>query len=100
MSREKRKPTIREVERNMSIMASRIDEFLNMFVREIEKHNTIISLLLEKLELMDKQTCSSCSGVIRTPLLDGIEFVDDCPYCDSPLNETKQTKLEEYGEEE
>jgi hypothetical protein len=96
-----RKPTIRELEglinqtqENMSIMAGRIDQFLNMFVQELEKHNTLISKMLEKQGLMDEQICHSCEGVIRIPMLDGLEPLEECPYCNASLNyDTTQTTL-------
>lgn len=96
-----RKPTIRELDEkinqtqeNMNIMAGRIDQFLNMFVQELEKHNTLISKMLEKQGMMDEQTCLSCEGVIRIPLLDGLEPLTECPYCDADLTgDSKQTTL-------
>jgi len=103
---QKRKATAKELEEmitgvqtNMNIMAGRIDQFLNMFVAELEKHNTIISKMLEAQGLMSKQECPSCEGTIRTPILDGIEVVDECPYCNHILSDTKQTELP-LGEEE
>lgn len=81
----KRKPTVRELENNLNTMAGRIDSFLNMFVKELEKHNMIISKLLESLDLMHKEDCPHCGGTIRTPILEGIDRVDDCPYCNEPL---------------
>jgi len=97
-----RKPTIRELEKNieqtqenMNIMAGRIDQFLNMFVQELEKHNTLISKMLEKQGLMDIQTCPSCEGTIRIPMLEGVEHLTECPYCGEDLDAdaTKQTTL-------
>lgn len=97
---QKRKPTARELEQmitevqqNMNVMAGRIDQFLNMFVAELEKHNTIISKMLESQGLMDKEDCPKCEGTIRTPLLEGIDPVDDCPYCGATLREGEQTTL-------
>lgn len=86
----KRKPTIRELDEKMNIMVSRVDTFLNMIVQEIEKHNTIISKMLEAQGLMDSQECGSCGGIVRTPILDGIDKVDECPYCNEPLNKEQQ----------
>ena len=40
MSRAKPKLTIKQLTQNMEVMTSRIDQFLNMFVQELEKHNT------------------------------------------------------------
>ena len=84
---------ITEVQQNMSVMAGRIDQFLNMFVAELEKHNTIISKMLEAQDLMHTEDCPKCEGTIRTPVLEGIEPVDDCPYCGATLRETEQTTL-------
>ena len=96
----KRKPTVRELEssilevqNNLNTMAGRIDQFLNMFVAELKKHNTIISKMLEAQGLMQNEVCGACEGTIRTPLLDGIEPVDDCPYCGASLRDTEQTTL-------
>lgn len=101
----KRKPTVRELENailevqnNLNAMVGRIDQFLNMFVAELEKHNTIISKMLETQGLMHTEVCKKCEGTIRTPLLDGIDPVDDCPYCSENLR-GEQTKLP-LGEEE
>tara|TARA_X000001382_G_scaffold116044_2_gene95079 strand:- start:389 stop:745 length:357 start_codon:yes stop_codon:yes gene_type:complete len=96
----KRKPTVRELEDNLNGMASRIDSFLNMFVKELEKHNMIISKLLESLDMMHIEVCPHCDGTIRTPILEGIDKVDDCPYCNEPLRESVQTTLHDVKEEE
>ena len=93
MSRAKPKPTIKQLDEQISIMAGRIDGFLNMIAQELEKHNTLILKILQKEGLIHEQTCALCSGVIRTPLLDGIELVDMCPYCEQPLSDTEQTTL-------
>ena len=96
----KRKATARELEArglevqgNLNIMTERIDQFLNMFVMELEKHNTIISKMLEAQDLMHSEDCSACGGTIRTPILEGIDPVDDCPYCGASLRESEQTTL-------
>ena len=96
----KRKPTVRELEQqilgvqsNLNIMTERIDQFLNMFVMELEKHNTIISKMLEAQDLMHSEDCAKCEGTIRTPLLDGIDLVDDCPYCGESLRGGEQSTL-------
>jgi rubrerythrin len=96
----KRKATIRELEGQIedlqgkfNIMVQRVDQFLNMFVAELEKHNTIISKMLEAQGLMHAEVCPKCEGTIRTPVLEGIEPVDDCPYCGHVLRESEQTTL-------
>ena len=86
----KRKPTIRELDEKIAIMVNRVDTFLNMIVQELEKHNTILSKMLEAQGLMDLQECKACSGIVRTPILEGIDKVDDCPYCGESLNEGQQ----------
>ena len=86
----KRKPTIRELDEKIAIMVNRVDTFLNMIVQELEKHNTILSKMLEAQGLMDLQECKACNGIVRTPILEGIDKVDDCPYCGAPLNEEQQ----------
>jgi uncharacterized CHY-type Zn-finger protein len=96
-----RKPTIRELDEkinqtqeNMGIMAGRIDQFLNMFVQELEKHNTLISKMLEQQGLMEESVCAECAGTIRIPMLDGLEPLEECPYCNASLNpDTTQTTL-------
>mgnify|MGYP003116736073 CR=1 FL=1 len=90
---------ITEVQQNMNIMAGRIDQFLNMFVAELEKHNTIISKMLEAQDLMHTEDCGACGGTIRTPILEGIDPVDDCPHCGAFLRDSEQTtlQLEEEG---
>lgn len=84
---------INGVQSNLNIMTERIDQFLNMFVAELEKHNTIISKMLEAQGLMHSEDCSACNGTIRTPILDGIDLVDDCPYCGVSLRDGEQTTL-------
>ena len=86
-SRGKKKPTIRELDEKIGIMAGRIDGFLNMIAQELEKHNTLILKMLQKDGLIHEQECPHCKGIIRTPMLDGIELVDICPYCDQHLNQ-------------
>ena len=98
-SRAKPKPTIKMIDERINIMTNRIDQFLNMFVAELEKHNTLIAKLIEHDGMMDTEDCPSCQGTIRTPMFDGIVKVDDCPYCGCPLREGEQTTLP-MGEEE
>ena len=78
---------------NLNIMTSRIDQFLNIFVAELEKHNTIISKMLEAQDLMHTEDCKACGGTIRTPILEGIDPVDDCPYCGESLRDGEQSTL-------
>ncbi len=92
MSRGSKKPTIKQLDEKIGIMAGRVDGFLNMIAQELEKHNTLILKMLQREGLIHEQECPHCTGIIRTPMLDGIELVDMCPYCDQPLNE-QQTKL-------
>ena len=92
MSRSSKKPTVKQIDEKMSIMAGRIDGFLHMIMQELEKHNTLILKILESMDLITSEDCSECGGTIRIPLFDGIEKPDLCPYCETPLDE-KQTKL-------
>lgn len=93
MSRGSKKPTIKQLDEKIGIMAGRVDGFLNMIAQELEKHNTLILKMLQKDGLIQEQTCGHCQGVVRTPLLDGIELVDLCPYCEQPISDTEQSTL-------
>lgn len=92
MSRAKPKLTIKQLTQNMEVMTSRIDQFLNMFVQELEKHNTLIAKMLEADGKMHLQDCPSCGGTVRTPLLEGIEQVLECPYCQASLHQDETTQ--------
>jgi len=93
MGRESKKPTIKQIDEKMSIMAGRIDGFLHMIMQELEKHNTLILRTLQHLDLISEDKCPSCSGSIRVPQFEGIERPDICPYCEASLDDTEQTTL-------
>jgi len=93
MSRGNKKPTIRQLDEKISVMVSRVDGFLNMIAQELEKHNTLILKILQRDGLIHEQECNHCGGIVRTPMLDGIEPVELCPYCEQPMDNTEQTTL-------
>ncbi len=93
MSRGSKKPTIKQLDEKINVMIGRIDGFLNMIAQELEKHNTLILKILQKDGLIHEQECNHCGGIVRTPLLDGIELVELCPYCEQPMDSTQQTTL-------
>jgi uncharacterized protein YbaR (Trm112 family) len=99
MSQRKGKATVKQIEATMERRFGAIDSWLHMFMQELDKHNTLILKMLEKDNLIEVQTCPSCAGDIRLPKLEGIDPVDTCPYCNSPID-VNQTTLDDFKEEE
>lgn len=100
MVRESRKPTMREVQKEMDGLKKDIDEFkrfINVLFAEMDKCNMVLIRMLDKQGLLHHEKCVHCGFSVNTPLLDDIPVAEDCPACQKPLTETKQTTL---GEEE
>jgi hypothetical protein len=87
------------MEQRMDAAMRQMDEMLNVIFREMDKHNTLILKMLEKDGLISESECPSCSGVVRVPLLHGIEVGDDCVYCGASLDGSQKT-LDDFTEEE
>lgn len=100
MVRESRKPTMREVKKELEGMKSDFEQFkqfMNVLFAEMDKCNMVLIRMLDKQGLLHHERCPHCDFAINTPLLDDIPVAEDCPACQKPLKDTTQTTL---GEEE
>jgi len=95
MSRSKPKSTIRQIEARLDDMTQNINQYIGMLIGELDKHNTLILKMLQRDGLIEEKECPECEGVIRTPLLDGLEDNGNCPYC-GHIFDDEQTSLEDY----
>lgn len=100
MSRESRKLTMREVEKQLEGMKGDIEQFMqlmNVLFAEMDKCNMVMIRILDAQGLLHHERCPHCDFSINTPKFDDIPVSEHCPACQKPLHETKQTTL---GEEE
>jgi hypothetical protein len=102
MVRESRKPTTREVKKELEGLKSDFEQFkrfMNVLFAEMDKCNMVLIRMLDKQGLLHHERCPHCDFAINTPLLDDIPVSEHCPACDKPLRETEQTTLAEEEEE-
>lgn len=100
MVRESRKLTMREVQKELDGIKADFEQsmrLMNVLFAEMDKCNMVLIRMLDKQGLLHHERCPHCDFAINTPLLDDIPVSEDCPACQKPLKDTKQTTL---GEEE
>ena len=83
-----RKPSIREIERDIKDMR----QYLTQFTQAVS--------YLKEQGAAEEVTCQSCQQEILIPLIKGIEREEICPSCNKPLNEGQPTLNDFTGESE
>lgn len=90
---EKRKLTMKEAEARIEQVETElgtINQMLRVIFAEVDKCNMVLIRLLEKMDLLHKETCKSCGFAIQTPKFDDIELATHCPACQEPLNDEEE----------